>query len=190
MTSTLRSSATTPWRRAKGQPNAVDLRDLAREDGSASGRGRELRSIEKLSGLPAAPITMATFRRSFRIAIPRARLATCASYCRPSWRLERFSSMPPTRSSILTARGTCVITSSSSPMAIDSYKMLPLSIVKWMASILPWFELLLGGLLDRRRRVTLGRFDHQRATVGIHRRDDARQNSGPGNQLRFASATQ
>jgi hypothetical protein len=32
-------------------------------------------------------------------------------------------------------------------MAIDSYKMLPLSVVKWMASILPWFELLLGGLL-------------------------------------------
>jgi uncharacterized membrane protein YphA (DoxX/SURF4 family) len=32
-------------------------------------------------------------------------------------------------------------------MAVDSYKMLPLSGVKWMASILPWFELLLGGLL-------------------------------------------
>jgi uncharacterized membrane protein YphA (DoxX/SURF4 family) len=32
-------------------------------------------------------------------------------------------------------------------MAIDSYKMLPLMVVKWMASILPWFELLLGGLL-------------------------------------------
>ena len=32
-------------------------------------------------------------------------------------------------------------------MAIDSYKMLPLSIVEWMARILPWFELLLGALL-------------------------------------------
>jgi uncharacterized membrane protein YphA (DoxX/SURF4 family) len=32
-------------------------------------------------------------------------------------------------------------------MAIDSYKMLPLSIVEWMARILPWFELLLGVLL-------------------------------------------
>jgi len=32
-------------------------------------------------------------------------------------------------------------------MAIDSYKMLPLSVVEWMARILPWFELLLGGLL-------------------------------------------
>jgi putative oxidoreductase len=32
-------------------------------------------------------------------------------------------------------------------MAIDSYKMLPLSIVQWMARFLPWFELLLGGLL-------------------------------------------
>jgi uncharacterized membrane protein YphA (DoxX/SURF4 family) len=32
-------------------------------------------------------------------------------------------------------------------MAIDSYKMLPLAVVKWMASTLPWFELLLGGLL-------------------------------------------
>jgi len=32
-------------------------------------------------------------------------------------------------------------------MAIDSYKMLPLTVVQWMASILPWFELLLGGLL-------------------------------------------
>jgi len=32
-------------------------------------------------------------------------------------------------------------------MAIDSYKMLPLSVVEWMARVLPWFELLLGGLL-------------------------------------------
>ena len=32
-------------------------------------------------------------------------------------------------------------------MAIDSYKMLPLSIVEWMARILPWFELVLGALL-------------------------------------------
>jgi uncharacterized membrane protein YphA (DoxX/SURF4 family) len=32
-------------------------------------------------------------------------------------------------------------------MAIDSYKMLPLSVVEWMARILPWFELLLGALL-------------------------------------------
>jgi uncharacterized membrane protein YphA (DoxX/SURF4 family) len=32
-------------------------------------------------------------------------------------------------------------------MAIDSYKMLPLSVVEWMARILPWFELLLGSLL-------------------------------------------
>ena len=32
-------------------------------------------------------------------------------------------------------------------MAIDSYKMLPLSVVAWMARILPWFELLLGALL-------------------------------------------
>ena len=32
-------------------------------------------------------------------------------------------------------------------MAIDSYKMLPLTVVEWMARILPWFELLLGALL-------------------------------------------
>ena len=32
-------------------------------------------------------------------------------------------------------------------MAIDSYKMLPISVVQWMALILPWFELLLGALL-------------------------------------------
>jgi len=32
-------------------------------------------------------------------------------------------------------------------MAIDSYKMLPLTVVEWMARILPWFELLLGVLL-------------------------------------------
>ena len=32
-------------------------------------------------------------------------------------------------------------------MAIDSYKMLPLTVVEWMARILPWFELLLGTLL-------------------------------------------
>jgi len=32
-------------------------------------------------------------------------------------------------------------------MAIDSYKMLPVSAVQWMALILPWFELLLGALL-------------------------------------------
>jgi uncharacterized membrane protein YphA (DoxX/SURF4 family) len=32
-------------------------------------------------------------------------------------------------------------------MAIDSYKMLPISAVQLMAQILPWFELLLGALL-------------------------------------------
>ncbi len=32
-------------------------------------------------------------------------------------------------------------------MAIDSYKMLPLGMVEWMARILPWFELALGVLL-------------------------------------------
>jgi uncharacterized membrane protein YphA (DoxX/SURF4 family) len=32
-------------------------------------------------------------------------------------------------------------------MAIDSYKMLPISAVQLMARILPWFELALGGLL-------------------------------------------
>jgi uncharacterized membrane protein YphA (DoxX/SURF4 family) len=32
-------------------------------------------------------------------------------------------------------------------MAIDSYKMLPISAVQWMAQILPWFELALGVLL-------------------------------------------
>ena len=32
-------------------------------------------------------------------------------------------------------------------MAIDSYKMLPLGIVQWMARVLPWFELALGMLL-------------------------------------------
>jgi uncharacterized membrane protein YphA (DoxX/SURF4 family) len=32
-------------------------------------------------------------------------------------------------------------------MAIDSYKMLPLPVVEWMAWILPWFELALGALL-------------------------------------------
>jgi len=32
-------------------------------------------------------------------------------------------------------------------MAIDSYKMLPISAVQLLAQILPWFELALGGLL-------------------------------------------
>jgi uncharacterized membrane protein YphA (DoxX/SURF4 family) len=32
-------------------------------------------------------------------------------------------------------------------MGIDSYKMLPLPIVEWMAKILPWLELLLGAML-------------------------------------------
>ena len=32
-------------------------------------------------------------------------------------------------------------------MAIDSYKMLPLSAVQLMARVLPWFELVLGALL-------------------------------------------
>ena len=32
-------------------------------------------------------------------------------------------------------------------MGIDSYKMLPLGIVEWMAKILPWLELALGVLL-------------------------------------------
>lgn len=32
-------------------------------------------------------------------------------------------------------------------MAIDSYKILPLSAVQLMARVLPWFELVLGGLL-------------------------------------------
>ena len=29
-------------------------------------------------------------------------------------------------------------------MAIDSYKLLPISMVEWMARILPWFEMVLG----------------------------------------------
>lgn len=32
-------------------------------------------------------------------------------------------------------------------MGIDSYKMLPLTIVEWMAKILPWLELVLGAML-------------------------------------------
>jgi putative oxidoreductase len=32
-------------------------------------------------------------------------------------------------------------------MGIDSYKMLPLAIVEWMAKILPWMELALGAML-------------------------------------------
>ena len=32
-------------------------------------------------------------------------------------------------------------------MAIDSYKMLPMWAVEWMARVLPWFELALGALL-------------------------------------------
>jgi len=32
-------------------------------------------------------------------------------------------------------------------MGIDSYKMLPLGIVEWMARILPWLELVLGAML-------------------------------------------
>ena len=32
-------------------------------------------------------------------------------------------------------------------MAIDSYKILPIPVVEWMARILPWFELALGILL-------------------------------------------
>jgi uncharacterized membrane protein YphA (DoxX/SURF4 family) len=32
-------------------------------------------------------------------------------------------------------------------MAIDSYKMLPISLVEWMARILPWLEMALGALL-------------------------------------------
>src|ERR1700680_2918418 len=41
---------------AEGQPNAVDLCDIAWQDGSASGRWSGLQTIEKLSGLPAATI--------------------------------------------------------------------------------------------------------------------------------------
>src|SRR6202049_2537327 len=33
-------------------------------------------------------------------------------------------------------------------MGIDSYKMMPLAIVEWMAKILPWLELGLGTLLS------------------------------------------
>src|SRR6266849_174600 len=40
-------------------------------------------------------------------------------------------------------------------MAIDSYKMLPVSAVQWIALILPWFELLLGALLIKKRRPAL-----------------------------------
>ncbi len=32
-------------------------------------------------------------------------------------------------------------------MGIDSYKMLPLTIVQWMAKVLPWLELALGAML-------------------------------------------
>jgi len=32
-------------------------------------------------------------------------------------------------------------------MTIDSYKMLPIAAVEWLARILPWLELLLGGVL-------------------------------------------
>jgi uncharacterized membrane protein YphA (DoxX/SURF4 family) len=32
-------------------------------------------------------------------------------------------------------------------MAIDSYKLLPLWAVEWMARVLPWFEVMLGALL-------------------------------------------
>ena len=32
-------------------------------------------------------------------------------------------------------------------MGIDSYKMLPLTVVQWMAKILPWLELVLGAML-------------------------------------------
>lgn len=32
-------------------------------------------------------------------------------------------------------------------MSIDSYKMLPIAAVEWLARILPWFELVLGGVL-------------------------------------------
>lgn len=32
-------------------------------------------------------------------------------------------------------------------MGIDSYKMLPLTVVQWMARILPWLELVLGAML-------------------------------------------
>jgi putative oxidoreductase len=32
-------------------------------------------------------------------------------------------------------------------MGIDSYKMLPLTVVQWMAKVLPWLELALGSML-------------------------------------------
>jgi putative oxidoreductase len=32
-------------------------------------------------------------------------------------------------------------------LAIDSYKMLPLGLVQWMARVLPWLEIVLGALL-------------------------------------------
>jgi putative oxidoreductase len=32
-------------------------------------------------------------------------------------------------------------------MGIDSYKMLPLTVVQWMAKVLPWLELALGAML-------------------------------------------
>ena len=37
-------------------------------------------------------------------------------------------------------------------MGIDSYRMLPLSVVEWMARILPWLELALGTLLVKARQ--------------------------------------
>ena len=42
-------------------------------------------------------------------------------------------------------------------MAIDSYNMLPISAVEWMARVLPWFELAAGRFADRRRRLALDR---------------------------------
>ena len=68
-------------------------------------------------------------------------------------------------------------------MAIDSYKMLPMWAVEWMARVLPWFELTLGALLVIGDGLRWTGSISQRAAAGIHRSDYARQDSRPGNQL-------
>src|ERR1700684_2900831 len=71
-------------------------------------------------------------------------------------------------------------------MAIDAYKMLPISAVQWMAQILPWFELALGVLLIAGVAVRwIGSGTLRAPGARLRRRHATGQNPGPRNQLRL-----
>ena len=70
-------------------------------------------------------------------------------------------------------------------MAIDSYKMLPMWAVEWMARVLPWFELALGALLIIGVGLRWTGLISSGLLLVFIGGDDARQDSRPGNQLRL-----